>query len=118
MRKSPPTSDSPAASSPCGEERPTILFFYGNGETAADYDNIAPIYNQVGLNFFVADYRGYGQSGGSPSFCSMPGRRPSGAAIPARNAGPFRLLARRIRHGPLHGAATPLSNSPAARPTA
>ena len=55
----------------CGEERPTILFFYGNGETAADYDNIAPIYNQVGLNFFVADYRGYGQSGGSPSFCSM-----------------------------------------------
>ena len=56
---------------PCDAERPTILFFYGNGETTADYDNIAPIYNQVGLNFFVADYRGYGQSGGSPSFCSM-----------------------------------------------
>ena len=56
---------------PFSEERPTILFFYGNGETAADYDKIAPIYNQVGLNFFVADYRGYGQSGGSPSFCSM-----------------------------------------------
>ena len=47
---------------PVGAAQPTILFFYGNGETAADYDNIAPIYNQVGVNFFVADYRGYGQS--------------------------------------------------------
>ena len=56
---------------PCASDRPTILFFYGNGETAADYDNIAPIYNQIGLNFFVSDYRGYGQSGGSPAFCSM-----------------------------------------------
>lgn len=56
---------------PCDPERPTILFFYGNGETAPDYDNIAPVYNQVGLNFFVADYRGYGNSGGSPSFPSM-----------------------------------------------
>ena len=56
---------------PVGPAQPVILFFYGNGETAADYDNIAPIYNQVGVNFFVADYRGYGQSGGLPSFSSM-----------------------------------------------
>ena len=56
---------------PVGVAQPTILFFYGNGETAADYDNIAPIYNQVGVNFFVADYRGYGQSGGLPTFSSM-----------------------------------------------
>ena len=56
---------------PVGQENPTILFFYGNGETAADYDNIAPIYNQVGVNFFVADYRGYGNSGGSPAFQAM-----------------------------------------------
>lgn len=56
---------------PVGQAQPTILFFYGNGETAADYDNIAPIYNQVGVNFFVADYRGYGQSGGLPTFSAM-----------------------------------------------
>ena len=56
---------------PVGKENPTILFFYGNGETAADYDNIAPLYNQVGINFFVADYRGYGNSGGSPAFQAM-----------------------------------------------
>ena len=56
---------------PVAQGQPTILFFYGNGETAADYDNIAPVYNQVGVNFFVADYRGYGNSGGLPAFSSM-----------------------------------------------
>lgn len=56
---------------PAGAAQPTILFFYGNGETAADYDNIAPGYNQEGVNFFVADYRGYGQSGGWPTFSAM-----------------------------------------------
>ena len=56
---------------PVAPGQPTILFFYGNGETAADYDNIAPVYNQVGINFFVADYRGYGNSGGLPSFSTM-----------------------------------------------
>ena len=52
-------------------DSPTILFFYGNGETAVDYDGIAPLYNQIGANFFVADYRGYGRSGGSPAFSTM-----------------------------------------------
>ncbi len=56
---------------PAGAAQPTILFFYGNGETAADYDLIAPIYNQAGINFFVADYRGYGQSDGLPTFSAM-----------------------------------------------
>ena len=54
-----------------GNSAPTILFFYGNGETAIDYNSIAPFYNQIGRNFFVADYRGYGKSGGSPSFTTM-----------------------------------------------
>ncbi|MCH9018443.1 MAG: alpha/beta hydrolase, partial [Chloroflexi bacterium] len=56
---------------PVGNNSPTILFFYGNGETVIDYDSIAPMYNQIGVNFFVADYRGYGKSGGSPSFTTM-----------------------------------------------
>ena len=50
---------------------PTVLFFYGNGETAAGYDHIAPHYNEIGANFFVADYRGYGASGGAPTFNTM-----------------------------------------------
>ena len=56
---------------PVSEAAPNILFFYGNGETASDYTDIAPLYNQIGINFFVADYRGYGRSGGWPSFTTM-----------------------------------------------
>ncbi|KAA1283905.1 MAG: alpha/beta hydrolase [SAR202 cluster bacterium] len=56
---------------PSGSTNPTILFFYGNGEMVTDYDAIAPLYNQIGVNFFVVDYRGYGKSGGNPSFTTM-----------------------------------------------
>lgn len=52
----------------CGRSAPTILFYHGNGEVACDYDGIAPVYNSLGIDLFVADYRGYGASGGSPSF--------------------------------------------------
>lgn len=55
----------------CNPNSPNILFFHGNGEIVSDYDHIAPIYNQKGINLFVADYRGYGLSGGSPTFTSM-----------------------------------------------
>lgn len=50
-----------------------ILFFHGNGEVACDYDWIAPVYNQIGISLFVADYRGYGLSGGTPAFSTMVG---------------------------------------------
>jgi len=53
------------------EKYPNILFFHGNGEIASDYDDIGSIYNQIGLNLFVADYRGYGMSGGKPTLTSM-----------------------------------------------
>jgi len=53
---------------PSSESAPSILFFHGNGEVVYDYDGIAPFYNREGINLFVADYRGYGQSGGTPSF--------------------------------------------------
>ena len=49
----------------------TILFFHGNGEVASDYDDIAPLYHKLGASLFVADYRGYGRSSGSPGFASM-----------------------------------------------
>ena len=51
-----------------GEGRPSVLFFHGNGEVIYDYDDIAPLYNDMGLNLILADYRGYGTSGGAPSF--------------------------------------------------
>ena len=46
---------------------PTILFFHGNGEIAPEYDDIAPLYNQKGFNFIIADFRGYGFSNGTPN---------------------------------------------------
>jgi len=49
----------------------SILFFHGNGEVASDYDWVAPLYNGQGMNLFVADYRGYGLSGGEPTFPHM-----------------------------------------------
>lgn len=49
---------------------PSILFFHGNGEVVYDYDGVAPFYKRLGINLFVADYRGYGRSTGTPSFAS------------------------------------------------
>src|SRR5690606_13667599 len=43
-----------------------ILFFHGNGEVAADYDDIAPLSFTLGAALLVADYRGYGWSTGKP----------------------------------------------------
>jgi alpha-beta hydrolase superfamily lysophospholipase len=56
---------------PLAPDAPAVLFFHGNGEVVADYDGLAPVYHQFGLSLFVADYRGYGQSGGRPSFGGM-----------------------------------------------
>ena len=36
---------------------PSILFFHGNGEIVADYDDLGPRYNRMGINFLAADYR-------------------------------------------------------------
>ncbi len=56
---------------PSNANNPWILYFHGNGEVVSDYDGIAPLYRKRGLNLLVADYRGYGASGGSPTFSDM-----------------------------------------------
>ena len=50
---------------------PSILFFHGNGEIVADYDDLGPRYNRMGINFLAADYRGYGRSTGRPTVTAM-----------------------------------------------
>jgi alpha-beta hydrolase superfamily lysophospholipase len=50
---------------------PTILFFHGNGEIAADYDDIGAIYRRRGINFLPVDYRGYGSSSGKPTVTAV-----------------------------------------------
>jgi fermentation-respiration switch protein FrsA (DUF1100 family) len=52
-------------------ESPVIIFFHGNGEIAADYDTIAPVYESLGLSLFIIDYRGYGDSSGVPSASAL-----------------------------------------------
>lgn len=56
---------------PAREDAPNILFFHGNGETAPDYDYVAPVYRKLGLNLFVTDYRGYGMSDGDSTCSAM-----------------------------------------------
>jgi len=50
---------------------PNILFFHGNGEIASDYDEFGPVYNRMGMNFLVVDYRGYSRSSGRPTVTAM-----------------------------------------------
>jgi pimeloyl-ACP methyl ester carboxylesterase len=47
-------------------DAPTILFWHGNGEIASDYDNTQE-YVKMGFNFLVVDFRGYGESDGTPT---------------------------------------------------
>ena len=48
-----------------------LLFFHGNGEVVSDYDDVGPRYNEQGISFLAVDYRGYGQSTGTPAVSAM-----------------------------------------------
>lgn len=49
------------------EPRGTVLFFHGNaGNISHRLDSIA-VFDELGLDTFIIDYRGYGQSEGKPS---------------------------------------------------
>ena len=54
-----------------GKEASNILFFHGNGEIVADYEDMAPLYTKRGINFLPVDYRGYGRSTGRPTITAM-----------------------------------------------
>ena len=59
-------------------ESPTVLYWHGNGEVVGDHDEIAPMYAEAGANLFVADFRGYGRSGGRPTFANLVADGPRG----------------------------------------
>lgn len=52
---------------PSNEARFSLLFFHGNGEIVSDYDNFAEIFTSMGAELVIADFRGYGQSTGTPT---------------------------------------------------
>jgi alpha-beta hydrolase superfamily lysophospholipase len=54
-----------------GSEFPSLLYFHGNATIVDDLDSLAPFYNEMGINLFVAGYRGYGLSDGTPTITGM-----------------------------------------------
>lgn len=48
-----------------------VLLFHGNGEVVADYDESAAAFLAAGASLSVVDYRGYGQSSGTPSLRTL-----------------------------------------------
>ncbi len=61
-----------AALGPMGEpladasSRPTILFFYGNGDFLANNVDLFEDFRRLGANVMIPEYTGFGMSGGSP----------------------------------------------------
>ena len=52
---------------PAEKSRGTLLFCHGNAGNISDRLESIRVLNQLGLNVFIFDYRGYGKSAGSPS---------------------------------------------------
>ncbi|MCC5810190.1 MAG: alpha/beta hydrolase [Ectothiorhodospiraceae bacterium] len=52
---------------PATEARGTLLFFHGNAGNISHRLDSLRIFNELDLNVLIIDYRGYGQSEGSPS---------------------------------------------------
>jgi len=50
----------------------TIVFFHGNGEVVENYAFDLPrIFETIGCNAFICEYRGYGESNGSPNLLNF-----------------------------------------------
>mmetsp|Transcript_76 Transcript_76/g.169 ORF Transcript_76/g.169 Transcript_76/m.169 type:complete len:343 (-) Transcript_76:158-1186(-) len=53
---------------PQSENKPCILYFHGNaGNIGHRLPGLKELYQQSGCNIFIIDYRGYGNSSGTPS---------------------------------------------------
>lgn len=52
---------------PGGKKRPSVLFFHGNAGNISHRLQMLEILHELGLSCLIIDYRGYGQSRGSPT---------------------------------------------------
>jgi hypothetical protein len=50
-----------------GEERPTVLYFYGNGDSMVSARPVAEMFRSMGYHAMMVDYAGFGMSGGVAS---------------------------------------------------
>lgn len=69
----------------------TMIHFHGNAETVADYlESFAENIEALGFNLLLAEYRGYGMSGGEPGLAAMLEDIP--AIVEASGAAPSRIV--------------------------
>lgn len=75
-----------------------VVLFPGNGEAAADYDELAGGFASVGAALAVVSYRGYGQSEGRPSLREVLADAPLvvGAVAAAWPARPLVVMGRSL----------------------
>ena len=52
---------------PASDAKGTVLFFHGNAGNISHRINYLKMFNQLGYNTLLFDYRGYGQSSGAPA---------------------------------------------------
>lgn len=55
----------------CAPNAPTLIYFHGGNESCASFNAEGAAFNRHGINVFLATYRGYGRSAGTPSLASM-----------------------------------------------
>lgn len=53
------------------KDSPTLLYYPKPGEPASSFDPLAKIYNEHGMNVFLASYRGQEKNSGSPTIEAM-----------------------------------------------
>lgn len=52
-------------------DAPTVLYYHGGSDSSDTFDTEADAMNHCGINVFLASYRGFGKSTGSPAFSSL-----------------------------------------------
>ena len=85
-----------------GRENPTVLFFYGGGESVARYDDIAPHYNEIGANFLSPTTGALGRPVVRRVQHHTVGRAQRAGLAAGDHAGAS-VHGPAIRHGALHG---------------
>ena len=63
----------PEQASPNNPPPPTLLFFHGRAGNMSDCLEKIRLFHDMGLNVFIIDYHGYGQSDGAPSERALSG---------------------------------------------
>jgi len=75
--------------------RPTLIYFYGNGDCLSECTAQLETFRRLGLNVIIPEYVGYGMSGGSPSEkgCQATADAVYEYLVTTRGADPERIIA-------------------------